>query len=86
MRYYSFRWLADRVGDYGWNLCGLAGTRWWFMGKGLPHLMVDVEERWIEGRRMLVIEKRCVDMFDECTRELFHETIYDGHEESFEGD
>lgn len=81
MTFYSHRWFADRVGRYGWQVGGIALGKWSYLGKGLPHQVIGVEERWIDGRPILAVEKRWVDLFDECIQEIFGQTIYDGSEE-----
>jgi hypothetical protein len=83
---YSFRWLADRVAAYGWVLRHKDGRHLFYVGKGLPQTLIEVEERRIGGRPVMVVTKEMVDVFDESIREKFGETLYDGSEEEIEGE
>lgn len=84
--FYSFRWFAERIAQYGWTLVGIVGSNWSYLGKGLPYLSIQTVEKRVAGHPVLVIEKRFVDLFDECIQEIFGETLYDGSEEIVEGE
>lgn len=84
MSYYSFRWLADRIGRYGWFLQNVSGSYWFYAGKDLPQTLVEVEERLVAGRPILIVRKVYVDVFDECIQENFGESLYDGSEEALD--
>jgi hypothetical protein len=79
--HYSFRWLADRIASYGWVLQNVSGRYWYFVGRNLQPTLIEVEERRVGGRIMLIVRKSAVDVFDESIKENFGETLFDGTEE-----
>lgn len=81
MTFYSFRWLADRIGHYGWTLRNVSGRYWCYHGPSLPYIMVEVDERRVASQPIMVVKESSVDVLDECIKEIFGETIYDGSEE-----
>ncbi len=74
MKKVSFRWLCDRADRLGWKLYRIQGKRRVFGGKGLPIVLVEVDD--------MSVDMRWVKVFGECASEILGTPFLDGTENS----